>query len=111
MWACTDCACSFYWTMSCACAADTIPARKHQQVTQEQPSVVLQILSIFGKHVLHAPAAGDPYSHKYKGIWLAITVLTRALAGNYCNFGVFELYGDPALKVGPYVLGLRAVCG
>ena len=36
---------------------------------------------------------------KYKGVWLSITVLTRALAGNYCNFGVFDLYGDPALKV------------
>ena len=36
---------------------------------------------------------------KYKGVWLSITVLTRALAGSYCNFGVFDLYGDPALKV------------
>jgi hypothetical protein len=36
---------------------------------------------------------------KYKGIWICITILTRALGGNYVNFGVFELYGDPALKV------------
>jgi exportin-7 len=25
-------------------------------------------------------------------------VLTRALLGNYVNFGVFALYGDPALS-------------
>jgi hypothetical protein len=40
---------------------------------------------------------GDPYATKYKGIWVALTTLTRALAGNYVNFGVFELYGDRAL--------------
>jgi exportin-7 len=28
---------------------------------------------------------------------VALTTLTRALAGNYVNFGVFELYGDRAL--------------
>lgn len=28
---------------------------------------------------------------------MALTTLTRALAGNYVNFGVFELYGDRAL--------------
>lgn len=24
----------------------------------------------------------------------------RAMSGSYVNFGVFDLYGDPALKVG-----------
>ncbi|XP_024018068.1 exportin-7 isoform X3 [Morus notabilis] len=32
-----------------------------------------------------------------EGIWISLTTLTRALAGNYVNFGVFELYGDRAL--------------
>lgn len=36
---------------------------------------------------------------KYKGTWNCLAILTRALGGNYVNFGVFELYGDPALKV------------
>ncbi len=27
-----------------------------------------------------------------------MVVLTRALLGNYVNFGVFALYGDPALS-------------
>jgi exportin-7 len=35
---------------------------------------------------------------RYKGTWVALLVLTRALTGNYVNFGVFDLYGDPALK-------------
>jgi len=43
-------------------------------------------------------SGGDPYVTRYKGIWLCMCMLTRALGGNYVNFGVFELYGDPALK-------------
>lgn len=39
----------------------------------------------------------DPYTIKYKGIWVCLTILTHALGGNYVNFGVFELYGDRAL--------------
>lgn len=65
----------------------------------KSPCFCLQIIVTFGNHVLQAPVTGDPYMQKYKGVWLSITVLTRALAGNYCNFGVFDLYGDPALKV------------
>lgn len=38
------------------------------------------------------------YGKRYKGIWLSVQTLTRALSGNYVNFGVFELYGDNALK-------------
>ena len=33
---------------------------------------------------------------------MCLAILTRALGGNYVNFGVFELYGDPALKVGVF---------
>ena len=43
------------------------------------------------------PRGADPYSHKFKGISLCMTMLTRALSGNYVNFGVFALYGDRAL--------------
>ncbi|XP_028105223.1 exportin-7-A-like [Camellia sinensis] len=38
------------------------------------------------------------YTFKYKGIWILLSILSRALAGNYVNFGVFELYGDRALS-------------
>lgn len=37
------------------------------------------------------------YEEKYKGVFLVLNVLTRALCGSYVNFGVFELYNDPAL--------------
>lgn len=44
-----------------------------------------------------AGAVGDVYAHKYKGIALALAMLSRALNGAYVNFGVFALYSDPAL--------------
>ena len=58
-----------------------------------------QVLVTYGTRVVAAPPSGDPYGQRYKGIWCSLMVLTRALGGNYVNFGVFELYGDPALKV------------
>ena len=53
----------------------------------------------YGSRVVGMPAGADPYGAKYKGIWVCLELLKRALAGNYVNFGVFDLYGDPALKV------------
>lgn len=38
------------------------------------------------------------YDSRYKGISVCLLALARAMSGNYVNFGVFELYGDPALK-------------
>ena len=58
-----------------------------------------QVLVTYGNSVLQAEAGSDPYGRKYKGIWVCFQILARALGGNYVNFGVFELYGDPALKV------------
>ncbi len=58
-----------------------------------------QVLVTYGNRVLAAGSSSNPYAHKYKGIWVCLTVLARALSGNYVNFGVFDLYGDPALKV------------
>jgi exportin-7 len=40
----------------------------------------------------------DLYENKYKGIGLSLAMLSRALNGSYVNFGVFELYNDPALS-------------
>ncbi len=58
---------------------------------------VSKLIVAYGSQVLSLPVLSDPYTYKYKGIWVALTILTRALAGNYVNFGVFELYGDRAL--------------
>ena len=61
---------------------------------------VSRVLKTYGNRILGMPAPGaDPYGQRYKGIWVCLSILTRALGGNYVNFGVFELYGDPALRV------------
>lgn len=39
------------------------------------------------------------YEVKYKGIAICTSILARCLDGGYVNFGVFALYGDPALDV------------
>lgn len=62
-------------------------------------SQVSEVLTTFGQRVLVQPTAVDEYRQKYKGIWICLLILMRALAGNYVIFGVFELYGDPALNV------------
>lgn len=38
------------------------------------------------------------YAMKLKGISICFSILKLALSGSYVNFGVFELYGDTALK-------------
>ena len=53
----------------------------------------------YGTRVVASAPTSDPYGQRYKGIWICLDLLKTALAGNYVNFGVFELYGDPALKV------------
>ena len=59
---------------------------------------VSKILCEYGKRTLELPAAGDLYANKYKGTWVCFLAFYRTLAGNYVNFGVFELYGDPSLQ-------------
>lgn len=58
---------------------------------------VSKLIVAYGSRILSLPNAPEVYSFKYKGIWICLTILTRALGGNYVNFGVFELYGDRAL--------------
>lgn len=60
---------------------------------------VSKVLVTYGRRILQpGPPPGEKYEMVYKGIWICLTALSRALLGNYVNFGVFELYGDPALK-------------
>nr|XP_023892199.1 exportin-7-A-like [Quercus suber] len=58
---------------------------------------VSKLTVAYGSRILPLRNAADMYTFKYKGIWICLTILTRALAGNYVNFGVFELYGDRSL--------------
>ncbi|KAF2323697.1 hypothetical protein GH714_036637 [Hevea brasiliensis] len=58
---------------------------------------VSKLIVAYGTRILALPNAADIYAYKYKGIWICLTILSRALVGNYVNFGVFGLYGDRAL--------------
>eukprot|EP01094_Clydonella_sp_ATCC50884_P029368 TRINITY_DN917_c0_g1_i2.p1 TRINITY_DN917_c0_g1~~TRINITY_DN917_c0_g1_i2.p1 ORF type:complete len:1062 (-),score=321.85 TRINITY_DN917_c0_g1_i2:240-3425(-) len=40
----------------------------------------------------------DPFKFKYKGVMQCLNIMKCCLAGNYINFGVFELYEDPCLR-------------
>lgn len=53
------------------------------------------------------PAPPPLPQEKYKGIAVALNVLTCALSGNYVNFGVFALYEDP---VGGWVGAFVRAC-
>ncbi|KAL9190238.1 hypothetical protein ACHAXT_007449 [Thalassiosira profunda] len=57
------------------------------------------VVCAFGRKILAtaAPASGDIYKLRYKGMSIALSVLNSALGGNYVCFGVFALYNDPAL--------------
>eukprot|EP01102_Stenamoeba_stenopodia_P008964 TRINITY_DN2626_c0_g1_i3.p1 TRINITY_DN2626_c0_g1~~TRINITY_DN2626_c0_g1_i3.p1 ORF type:complete len:560 (+),score=70.72 TRINITY_DN2626_c0_g1_i3:1907-3586(+) len=55
------------------------------------------ILQAYGSKILNYHPI-NTYHEKYKGIYTCIRMVTNALSGNYINFGVFGLYGDPALN-------------
>ncbi|GAX79235.1 hypothetical protein CEUSTIGMA_g6675.t1 [Chlamydomonas eustigma] len=59
---------------------------------------VSKVITTYGSCVLQHSALANPYECKYKGVWVCLMMLSRAMSGNYVNFGVFDLYGDPALK-------------
>lgn len=79
---------------------------KSQRVTFDMTSAngillfreVSKVLVTYGSRILPLAHHADIYAFKYKGIWISLTIFSRALAGNYVNFGVFELYGDRALE-------------
>jgi len=57
-----------------------------------------KIIVAHGSRILQVTNVQDVYAQKYKGAALCFVILLRGLAGNYVNFGVFELYGDPSLN-------------
>ena len=78
-------------------------------VTSSLPLEVSSYLCIYGAllsrlepALMYADSpmqARDAYASRYKGMWVCLQALARAMSGSYVNFGVFDLYGDPALKV------------
>lgn len=60
--------------------------------------LVSQVVVAYGRRVIHFPKEGNQYRLRLKGMWISFVVFSRSLIGNYANFGVFQLYGDPALS-------------
>ena len=40
----------------------------------------------------------DPYKEKYKGMAVALQILSNIISGSYCHYEVFEVYGDTVLN-------------
>lgn len=58
-----------------------------------------EVLDAYGKKVLDLNVPPNKaYQNRCKGIWICLKILRHALQGLYVNFGVFQLYGDPALS-------------
>jgi exportin-7 len=58
-------------------------------------------MSGYGQRIASiTPPPHEAYASKYKGIAVALSMFSRCLDGGYVNFGVFALYGDPALNNG-----------
>jgi len=60
-----------------------------------------KVLNTYGERMLQHmdEDVNDPYKNRYKGIMLCMKILSHSLNAEYVNFGVFDLYNDPALQV------------
>lgn len=61
---------------------------------KEASSVVLK----YGNRILHKQDCTDPYKEKYKGMAVALQILSNIISGSYCHYEVFEVYGDTVLN-------------
>lgn len=59
-----------------------------------------EMVGNYCRKVESVPITGtsNDYAPRWKGVAAALTCLVKALEGGYVNFGVFALYGDPALN-------------
>ncbi|GAM20910.1 hypothetical protein SAMD00019534_040850 [Acytostelium subglobosum LB1] len=54
-----------------------------------------KILASYGSLLINLPCTSQQlYKYKLKGISLLMSIFTKCLTGNYCNFGAFEYFGD-----------------
>lgn len=50
---------------------------------------VSKLVVAYGSRILSHPINTDVYANKYKGIWISLTILTRAYKGLFCIYGGF----------------------
>eukprot|EP00923_Selenidium_pygospionis_P045719 GHVN01078968.1.p1 GENE.GHVN01078968.1~~GHVN01078968.1.p1 ORF type:complete len:1131 (+),score=105.62 GHVN01078968.1:200-3592(+) len=60
---------------------------------------ISSVLTAYGSRILTKEGIQiqNVYKEKYKGVSVALEMFSHSLAGNYTNFGVFEVYNDLAL--------------
>ncbi|EGG23535.1 exportin 7 [Cavenderia fasciculata] len=74
------------------------------EMIQYDDSTLLQedkenILKTFGSLILTLNCSKENlYKYKLKGINTVMLIFVRSLVGNFCNFGVFELFGDKSFS-------------
>jgi len=58
-----------------------------------------RVAVVYGSRLLVQPLLPNQelYRDRYRGVVLILEMLSHALGGEYVNFGVFGLYGDPCL--------------
>jgi len=56
------------------------------------------IFVTYGQRLLSKQTFADVYKQKYKGLAISLEMFSHSLAGNYTNFGVFEVYSDMSLS-------------
>uniref|UniRef100_A0A7S1PI08 Importin N-terminal domain-containing protein n=1 Tax=Percolomonas cosmopolitus TaxID=63605 RepID=A0A7S1PI08_9EUKA len=57
-----------------------------------------KILVVYGRQLPNLQVPSDKeYEMRYKPISMSVLALMRSMSGDYCNFGVFELYNDSSL--------------
>lgn len=48
--------------------------------------------------ILQKQGFTDAYKEKYKGMAVALQILSNIISGSYCHYEVFEVYGDTVLN-------------
>jgi exportin-7 len=60
--------------------------------------VVSKLLVTHTKTILGLTKTNDEYKFKYKSMRLCLQSLSLSFGGCFCNFGIFQLYGDSTLE-------------
>eukprot|EP00298_Acanthocystis_sp_HF-20_P014001 c20595_g3_i4.p1 GENE.c20595_g3_i4~~c20595_g3_i4.p1 ORF type:complete len:558 (-),score=182.23 c20595_g3_i4:22-1695(-) len=59
--------------------------------------IISKILFTYSNGILSTPIQNNIYKERYKGMSVCFRIFAYCLQGGYVNFGIFDLYGDPAL--------------
>ncbi|KYQ93071.1 exportin 7 [Tieghemostelium lacteum] len=70
-----------------------------------------KILQRYGQLILNTQfSKSEIYKKKIKNIQTAMNIFSNSLNGNFCNFGVFELYGDNCFNLAVDIILKLSLC-